>query len=313
MDQSDVESQISFTIDDDEISDSGSVCDASATIPLCDFFTSDGFLPIGEANMEHGLIKSSLLLGMGPMGKHTNVVAIHKNFMLSLTRKARFESFKLFSQAVAEKCGGNANVRHGWYGGTRDEIHGIVNHGFSQCGRPNGQSYGVGVHLASLKFPIDCALSSEVDGDGLRHILLCRVIMGNMEAVCPGSTQFHPSSQKFDSGVDNVLAPRRFIVWSANMNSHIFPAFIISFKAPCLKDFQRVQAKVLKPTSLMSFSTLISLLSRLLNPSKMALIDKSYNDFRGRKLTRPQFIHRLRLTAGDKLLVAVLKRHTQVR
>lgn len=79
------------------------------------------------------------------------------------------------------------------------------------------------------------ALSSEVDGDGLRHILLCRVIMGNMEAVCPGSTQFHPSSQKFDSGVDNVLAPRRFIVWSANMNSHIFPAFIISFKAPCLK------------------------------------------------------------------------------
>lgn len=82
------------------------------------------------------------------------------------------------------------------------------------------------------------ALASEVDEDGLRHILLCRVILGNMEVVCPGSKQYHPSSQQFDSGVDNLVAPRRYTVWSAYMNSHIFPSFIISFKEPCLKGKQ---------------------------------------------------------------------------
>ena len=82
------------------------------------------------------------------------------------------------------------------------------------------------------------ALSSEVDEYGLRHVLLCRVILGDMEVVSPGSNQFHPSSQKFDSGVDNLADPRRYIVWSAYMNSHIFPIFMISFKAPSLKGKQ---------------------------------------------------------------------------
>ncbi|XP_023877877.1 probable inactive poly [ADP-ribose] polymerase SRO2 [Quercus suber] len=311
--QGDVESQISLTIDGDEISDSGSVCDETSPFGL---FTGDVFVQIGEGSLEHGMIKRSFLTGMGSVAKYTNVVAIHKNSLSTLTRKARLESFQLFSEAVAEKCGGDANVRLGWFGGTRDEILGIVKHGFSHCGRRpvNGQSYGVGVHLASTQFSIDGALSSDVDEDGLKHILLCRVIMGNMEVICPGSNQFHPSSQNFDSGVDNLLAPRRYIVWSANMNSHIFPIFIISFKVPTVNDFLSVQANVPKPrTSLMTFSALISILSRFLNPPKMALIDKSYNDFRGNKITKPQFINSLRLIAGDGLLLEVLKPYTQER
>ncbi|XP_050250407.1 probable inactive poly [ADP-ribose] polymerase SRO2 [Quercus robur] len=315
MDQihGDVESQISLTINDDEISDSGSVCDETSPFRL---FTEDVFVQIGEGSLEYGMITRSFLTGMRSVAKYTNVVAIHKNSLSTLTRKARLESFQLFSEAVAEKCGGNANVRLGWFGGTRDEILGIVKHGFSHCGRRpvNGQSYGVGVHLASTQFSIDGALSSDVDEDGLKHILLCRVIMGNMEVVCPGSNQFHPSSQNFDSGVDNLLAPRRYIVWSANMNSHIFPTFVISFKVPSVNDFLSVQANVPKPrTSLMTFSALISILSRFLNPPKMALIDKSYNDFRGNKITRPQFINSLRLIAGDGLLLEVLKPYTQER
>ncbi|KAL4621195.1 hypothetical protein ACB092_06G211200 [Castanea dentata] len=229
--QGDVESEISLTVDDEEISESGSVCDETSPFGL---FTEDVFLQIGEGSLEHGMIMRSFLTGLGSVAKYTNVVAIHKNCLSTLTRKARLESFQLFSEAVAEKCGGNANIRLGWFGGTRDEILGIVKHGFSHCGRMpvNGQSYGVGVHLASTQFSIDGALSSDVDEDGLKHILLCRVIMGNMEVICPGSNQFHPSSQNFDSGVDNLLAPRRYIVWSANMNSHIFPTFVISFKVP---------------------------------------------------------------------------------
>ncbi|KAF8380658.1 hypothetical protein HHK36_028148 [Tetracentron sinense] len=44
------------------------------------------------------------------------------------------------------------------------------------------------------------AKSSMVDKEGFRHIMLCRVILGNMEVVHPGFQQFHPSSELFDSG-----------------------------------------------------------------------------------------------------------------
>lgn len=74
--------------------------------------------------------------------------------------------------------------------------------------------------------------SSAADENGLTHILLCRVILGKMEMIPAGSRQFQPSSTEFDSGVDNIVEPRRFTVWNAFMNSHIFPNYIISIQAP---------------------------------------------------------------------------------
>lgn len=81
------------------------------------------------------------------------------------------------------------------------------------------------------------ALSSAGDENGLRHLLLCRVILGNTEAIFPGSKQFKPTSKEFDSGVDDILAPRRYIIWSAYMNSYILPSYAISFKAPSIGEF----------------------------------------------------------------------------
>lgn len=68
------------------------------------------------------------------------------------------------------------------------------------------------------------------DENGVRYIMLCRVIMGNVEMVNPGSGQCHPSSIQFDSGVDDLQNPRHLIVWSMNMNTHIFPEYVVSFK-----------------------------------------------------------------------------------
>lgn len=61
-------------------------------------------------------------------------------------------------------------------------------------------------------------------------MVLCRVIMGNMEPLFSGTKQFHPSSEDFDSGVDDLQNPRHYIVWNMNMNTHIFPEFVVSFK-----------------------------------------------------------------------------------
>lgn len=82
----------------------------------------------------------------------------------------------------------------------------------------------------------DCLIYSanycDDDENGVRHMVLCRVIMGNMEVVHPGSKQFHPSSENFDSGVDDPENPRHYIVWSMNMNTHIYPEYVVSFKVP---------------------------------------------------------------------------------
>lgn len=77
------------------------------------------------------------------------------------------------------------------------------------------------------------ACNSVIDKDGLRHILLCRVILGKAELVQIGSEQCHPSSEEFDSGMDNLTSPRKFIVRSTHMNTHILPEYVVSFRAPC--------------------------------------------------------------------------------
>lgn len=161
MEVIDVEDQISISIDDGEISDAGSVADERrAPREQIGFFAREGLFRIGEGSTELGLLKRVFLLGMGTASEDTDVVEIHRNTGSSLTKKAKLDSYKIFSEAVARKCGGNANTRYAWYGGSRDEILGILKHGFSRCGTPlHGPSYGVGLHLASAKFAIDRYLS----------------------------------------------------------------------------------------------------------------------------------------------------------
>lgn len=107
---------------------------------------------------------------------------------------------------------------------------------FSETKKCNEENVNIHYDSDILKlFLFGSALSCVADESGVRHILLCRVIMGKSEVVLPGSKQFHPSSNEFDSGVDNLLSPRKYIIWNAFMNSHIFPEFVISFKSPCLK------------------------------------------------------------------------------
>lgn len=62
-------------------------------------------------------------------------------------------------------------------------------------------------------------------------MILCRVIMGNMEVVQPGSQQFNPSCEDFDSGVDDLNNPKHYLVWDTKKNTHIYPQYVVSFKA----------------------------------------------------------------------------------
>lgn len=76
------------------------------------------------------------------------------------------------------------------------------------------------------------AVCSDVDQNGIKHMILCRVLLGNSEQVKPGSEQFYPSSEEFDSGVDNKEKAGLYVMWGTHMNTHIFPEFVVSFKVP---------------------------------------------------------------------------------
>lgn len=78
----------------------------------------------------------------------------------------------------------------------------------------------------------DSVKSAVVDKDGLRHLLLCRVILGRTEVVPAGSDQCRPSSDEYDSGVvvDSLQSPKEYIVWSNRINTHVLPECVLSFR-----------------------------------------------------------------------------------
>lgn len=85
------------------------------------------------------------------------------------------------------------------------------------------------------------ALVGEGDEEGIKNILLCRVILGKPEQIVTGSKQSYPSSNQFDSGVDNLENPRKYVIWSCNMNSYILPTYIVSFKSHLLRGNNNIQ------------------------------------------------------------------------
>ncbi|KAJ7953615.1 Poly [ADP-ribose] polymerase, partial [Quillaja saponaria] len=268
-------------------------------------FAEIGLNLIKEETLEHQIITKSFFTGMSFLEKDAEIVAIHKNQnSCSLLRQARLESFQIFTKALMKKCGGDANLRFGWYGGSKNDLIHIICHGFNSCSSNLtwNSSHGIGVCLSPAKFSIDSALSTMEDEDGLRHVLLCRVILGKVEVVNVESKQNYPSSKDYDSGVDSIAAPRRYIVWNAFMNSHISPDYVISFKCSPPKN-----SPVVPNSPWMGFPSLISILSKMLEPSKIRLLNKCYNDFKKHKIMRREMVNKVKDIAGERLLVAVLK------
>ena len=73
---------------------------------------------------------------------------------------------------------------------------------------------------------------SDVDENGIVHMMLCRVVMGNVEIVHHGSKQHQPSNEYFDSGVDDLKNPQHYVVWDMNLNSHVYSEFVVTIKLP---------------------------------------------------------------------------------
>lgn len=287
--------------------------DADSSSSTSSGSSSSSSILLGQGNQEHDVIKACFLSGLGAaIAGDTTVASVRKNSAVGMTTRAKHLAFRIFTEAVARKNGGDPNVKYGWYaagggGGSREEIERILSYGFSS--REVDDSRGVGIHLVPSKCSLFAAASAEPDGEGLRHLLLCRVLLGKSEQIVSGSKQTQPSSVEFDSGVDDLENPRKYVVWSSAMNSYILPSYIVSFRSPRLRVIGRGATPARPSSPWVSFAALMSMLSKSIDASRMNLIMTTYDDFRKRKIQRDQLVRKMRQVAGDDLLAQIIKSH----
>ncbi|KAK8925976.1 Inactive poly [ADP-ribose] polymerase RCD1 [Platanthera zijinensis] len=185
-----------------------------------------------------GTVQRIFLSGMSPYVNAKDIFSISRAPIVDQLGEFRFNSF-LKHVEIMKKSRGVSNVRYAWLPATKCSAEDIMSHGVMSFEKlVHGCTYGVGIHLAPLNCPNICATYSDVDENGLSYMMLCRIIMGNGELVDPGSKQFQPTNDNFDSGVDDFQTPKHYIIWDINMHTHIFPDYVVAFKLPVkAKDF----------------------------------------------------------------------------
>ncbi|MCD7465004.1 hypothetical protein HAX54_000357 [Datura stramonium] len=292
---------------------------------------------VGRYDWEHtdpDAVREMFLKGISSPGS-ANIIELQR--ISSSFMECRKELFKKQVE-ITRKHRGDALISYAWLPSSKGMITSIMKYGLA-CYDPTSRtnsSYGLGVHL----FPANCtdisAKYSDVDENGVQYMILCRVIMGNMELVCPGSRQFHPSSEDFDNGVDSLENPQCYVVWTMNMSTHIFPEYIISFKlspdaegylvgnkslidvsavsscqgpvdqgSDCCQNSLGLTSKKAARTPKspwMPFPMLFAAISNKVREEDMNLVSSNYDLFKGKKINRDEFVRRLRLIVGDTLL-----------
>ncbi|KAL5724883.1 hypothetical protein ACHQM5_008092 [Ranunculus cassubicifolius] len=183
-------------------------------------------LPPTNGKLTSDAVRHMFMKGMG-----SSFCADDVQYSFGRMADARLELFEKQVE-ITKKYRGNANVRFAWLPSSKESASKILMHGLgcvSQLPKPD-LSFGIGVHLSSLNCSYTSASYCDVDENGVQHMVLCRVILGNMELVRPGSEQNLPSSENFDSGVNDLRNPEHYIIWNMNMATHIYPEYAVSFK-----------------------------------------------------------------------------------
>ncbi|CAL9752024.1 unnamed protein product [Musa acuminata subsp. burmannicoides] len=267
---------------------------------------------LSDGDRHYKVVEKLFLDGMRRFDPNVTITSVRKCLHSSCRGNSRLEAFQTQIQTT-KAARGHENVRFGWYGTTASDLAVVIGHGFGRTNNSllGSHAHGVGVHLSPPHSPHSSSTLSEVDSNGDRHILLCRAIMGKSEKVEAGSLQYHPSSDEFDSGVDDLTTPKWYIVWSTHMNTHILPEYIVSFRSSCHQSQghgRRMSSRRRPSISSTSFSKLFAEIAKLLPSSMSAVLGIKYNQFREGKISKESFIRYLRSTVGDKLLISTIRK-----
>ncbi|GMP80640.1 hypothetical protein CsSME_00035661 [Camellia sinensis var. sinensis] len=115
---------------------------------------------------------------------------------------------------------------------------------------------------------------SEANDNGENHVILCKVILGKCEQIEAGSKQMYPSCQDFDTGVDNLMNPNWYVVWCANMNTHILPECVVSYKSSNHAEGLFRGSSFVMPLPGSSNALLTNLLSKLRNSTPSSRVQE---------------------------------------
>uniref|UniRef100_A0A0D9Z4B3 Poly [ADP-ribose] polymerase n=1 Tax=Oryza glumipatula TaxID=40148 RepID=A0A0D9Z4B3_9ORYZ len=270
---------------------------------------------LDEADKFYKVVEKLFVSRMAPVAaaRGVAITAVHK-----VAQGPRARAFHLQGQllAAARGVGDGSNAKFAWYGAPAADVAAAVEHGF---GRTNGQflggrAHGDGVHLSPPQYPHASAMLTKPDENGEAHIVLCRVLMGRPEAVPASSPQFHPSSDEYDSAVDNLENPRWYVVWSTDMNTRILPEYVVSFRWPNLPQMEGssgLGSKLKKPspaTTRDMFPMLLTEIQRFVPSPKLQTLQRTYNCFKRGQMKKDQFIRFLRSHIGDNVLTTVAKK-----
>uniref|UniRef100_A0ACD5U3H5 Uncharacterized protein n=1 Tax=Avena sativa TaxID=4498 RepID=A0ACD5U3H5_AVESA len=190
---------------------------------------------LGGQSHAHGtssVVQKMLLQGMGTVIGSKDIVGICRTPFMNNCKEDRYDLFQ--KQVEFTKClHGSANVRYAWLPCSKETVDEMMRNGILQVKKPvKCPPYGAGTILAPANCSINCVNYSDVDENGIVHMMLCRVVMGNVEIVHHGSKQHQPSNEYFDSGVDDLKNPQHYVVWDMNLNSHVYSEFVVTIKLP---------------------------------------------------------------------------------
>ncbi|KAK3231153.1 hypothetical protein Dsin_003034 [Dipteronia sinensis] len=254
-----------------------------------------------EAERAYSLIRSYFLAGIKTIDAGAIITAIHQCTRAGHLERARFEVFKKQIE-ITKAARGASNTVYAWYGTSAGGVQSILAHGF---GMPSKIStFGVGIYLSPIGLPSLSAKLAEADQNGEKHIVLCRVILGNVEKVETGSKQSYPTSVDFDSGSDDPKSPNWYIVWSSNMNRHIIPECVVSYKP---SGYLQGQLRGAHAFTKYSLQKLFSKMKSSLSPSKLQEVINLYHNYKDGKIAKYNFFKQLRLVAGDETLLSTIQ------
>ncbi|KAK1317557.1 Inactive poly [ADP-ribose] polymerase RCD1 [Acorus calamus] len=263
--------------------------------------------PVSEGDRAYALVSDLFFNEMRRFYPGITITSVSKCSHTDAPGTARLWAFQL-QLALTRSARGSANVRFAWHGTSARGVDSIVKHGF---GRPNRNSHGTGVYLSPPRCPYSSSLLSEVDENGQRYLLLCRVIMGRFERVEAWSSQFHPSSDEYDSGVDDLVNPRWYVIWSTHMNTHILPEYVVSFKSATpvevcsprpMNSSNRTSA-----ATMMSFPRLFAEIKKSIPAAGFRTLENLYKEYKAGKFGKAVLIRHIRSIAGDKLLISTIQ------
>ncbi|XP_051150486.1 probable inactive poly [ADP-ribose] polymerase SRO2 isoform X1 [Andrographis paniculata] len=260
---------------------------------------------LGAEEKQYEVITNLFLTGLQAVDPQAKVTSIHQCTRPGPMDKARREVF-LKQMEIMERARGRSNVVFAWYGTSANGVENILLHGFGiPTEMPRHKGHGIGIHLSPIRIPGISAMLSDMDESGEKHIILCRVILGRCEKVEAGSQQLYPSSVEYDTGVDDLDRPKWYTVWHANMNTHILPEYVVSYKP--VNPFGIVNGAVNAPHSAELVAKLLFRLKTTLPPPRFQELQTIWASFKNGRLTKDLFMKQLRSAVGDDVLRSAIQ------